>query len=206
MPAPAAIWPANRVGRGDVGIGAVIDVQHHRLRALKQDTVRRGRAPCSGSCQDHADERRDLRAPPRGAWFSNSPPSMSGASNALQQRVVMQQQRFDLARQTVGIDEIAGADRAASNLVFIGWAEPRPVVPIFPEPRASHAAGRAWNAAAGLAPHSRRGPDCPARPPTPWPRKVSISFSRCQGTTTTPLPITESLPLRTMPDGSSDNL
>ena len=36
---------------------------------------------------------------------------------------------------------------------------------------------------------------------TPWPRRVSISFSSAQGSTTTPLPMTDSLP-RTRPEGS----
>jgi hypothetical protein len=41
---------------------------------------------------------------------------------------------------------------------------------------------------------------------TPCPRSFSISATRCQGSTTTPLPITDSLPPRTIPEGSSDSL
>ena len=37
---------------------------------------------------------------------------------------------------------------------------------------------------------------------TPWPRSLAISVTRCQGSTTTPLPMTLSLPPRTMPEGS----
>jgi hypothetical protein len=41
---------------------------------------------------------------------------------------------------------------------------------------------------------------------TPCVRSRAISSTRCQGSTTTPLPITESLPGRTMPEGSSESL
>ena len=41
---------------------------------------------------------------------------------------------------------------------------------------------------------------------TPWPRSFSISITRCQGSTTTPLPMTDSLPPRTMPEGSRRQL
>jgi hypothetical protein len=40
---------------------------------------------------------------------------------------------------------------------------------------------------------------------TPWPRTVSISLSNAHGSTTTPLPMIDSLP-RTTPEGSSDSL
>ena len=39
IPDPAAAWPATRVRRGDVGIGAVVDVEHRALRALEQDAL-----------------------------------------------------------------------------------------------------------------------------------------------------------------------
>jgi len=41
---------------------------------------------------------------------------------------------------------------------------------------------------------------------TPCPRTVAISSTRCQGSSTTPLPITESLPGRTTPEGSACSL
>jgi hypothetical protein len=41
---------------------------------------------------------------------------------------------------------------------------------------------------------------------TPCARSVSISASSAQGSSTTPLPITDSLPGRTMPEGSSEEL
>ena len=41
---------------------------------------------------------------------------------------------------------------------------------------------------------------------TPWPRTVSISAIRCHGSSTTPLPMTESLPPRTTPEGSACSL
>jgi hypothetical protein len=41
---------------------------------------------------------------------------------------------------------------------------------------------------------------------TPCARSVSISAASAHGSMTTPLPISDSLPGRTMPDGSSDSL
>ena len=41
---------------------------------------------------------------------------------------------------------------------------------------------------------------------TPCPSSRSISSSSARGSSTTPLPITDSLPGRTTPDGSSDSL
>ena len=41
---------------------------------------------------------------------------------------------------------------------------------------------------------------------TPWPDTFFTSSRKCQGSTTTPLPMIESLPLRTTPDGSSASL
>ena len=41
---------------------------------------------------------------------------------------------------------------------------------------------------------------------TPCPRMLSISLTRCQGSSTTPLPMTLSLPARTTPEGSACSL
>ena len=41
---------------------------------------------------------------------------------------------------------------------------------------------------------------------TPCEESLSISAPSAQGSITTPLPMTDNLPGRTMPDGSSDNL
>ena len=41
---------------------------------------------------------------------------------------------------------------------------------------------------------------------TPSASILAISSASAQGSITTPLPITDSLPLRTTPDGSSDSL
>src|SRR5579883_106633 len=79
---------------------------------------------------------------------------------------------------------------------------PRPVVPIFWGPRASSRArsiaacdGRI--SAAFSASFSEAGVTC-----TPFAPIASISRSSAQGSTTTPLPITESLPGRTTPEGN----
>ena len=41
---------------------------------------------------------------------------------------------------------------------------------------------------------------------TPWARIVAISSTRCQGSSTTPLPMTLSLPGRTTPEGRACSL
>ena len=41
---------------------------------------------------------------------------------------------------------------------------------------------------------------------TPWAASPSISRHSARGSSTTPLPITDSLPGRTTPDGSSESL
>src|SRR6266581_3017326 len=79
---------------------------------------------------------------------------------------------------------------------------PRPVVPIFWGPRASSrarsiAACEGRMSAAFSASFSDAGVTW-----TPFSRIASISRRSAQGSTTTPLPITESLPGRTTPEGS----
>ncbi len=83
---------------------------------------------------------------------------------------------------------------------------PRPVVPIFAVPRrASLALSKAactGRISAALSEITRlSGPIA-----TPCPRSRVISLTRWNGSITTPLPITDSLPGRTIPDGSSEKL
>ena len=84
---------------------------------------------------------------------------------------------------------------------------PRPVVPMraLPE-RRSRAAGRGRGGAAGSAARSRRCSRLSRLTSTPWPRSASISASSAQGSSTTPLPMTDSLPGRTTPRGQQAEL
>ena len=50
----------HRVGRGDIGIGAVIDVEHGGLRTFEQDALAGGAQP-GESLPDVLRERQDLR-------------------------------------------------------------------------------------------------------------------------------------------------
>ena len=70
----------------------------------------------------------------------------------------------------------------------------------------SRAAGRARDAAAGSGWRSRRCAGCSASTLTPCASSRPISSPSAQGSTTTPLPITDSLPGRTTPEGSRDEL
>ena len=79
---------------------------------------------------------------------------------------------------------------------------PRPVVPSLAPPRAS---SRAWSSSRWIGRIRQTFSaivSASGLTPTPFATMVSISSSSAQGSTTTPLPITESLPPRTTPDGS----
>ena len=83
---------------------------------------------------------------------------------------------------------------------------PRPVVPILAAPAASsRMRSRSWwsGRISGAFSAIIRFAGLIA---TPWAASLSISASSAQGSTTTPLPMTLSLPGRTMPEGSSDSL
>ena len=124
-------------------------------------------------------------------------------AEAAQQRVVVLQQHVDALAQGLRRRQVADADGAAGDLVLVG--------------RADAAAGGADLALAWAA-ASRRRSSVPwsgrmsgafsaisrlsGVTLTPCPRSASISFSSAQGSTTTPLPMIESLPGRTMPEGS----
>ena len=87
---------------------------------------------------------------------------------------------------------------------------PRPVVPILPVPSSlpSRACSRArssspWSGRISGAFSAIRSVSADDRDPLA--AQLSISRSSAQGSTTTPLPMTESLP-RTTPEGSSESL
>ena len=117
------------------------------------------------------------------------------------QRIVMQQQLVDPAREQVGRRQIAHPDRPARDLVLVGRADA-------PAGRADRAGAGAAGGAPARAPvelavqrqDERRGlgdaqivrPDRDAAA-----RSVSISSSSAQGSITTPLPRIDSLPGRT---------
>ena len=111
----------HRVGRGDEGIGAVVDVQQHRLRTLEQHALaglaRRvqlapGRTDIGRDTGRDAVQRRQQRAR---IHFRRA--------KTLAQHIVVRQQALDLAGQRRRILQVDGADGAPSHLVFIGRAD-----------------------------------------------------------------------------------
>ena len=113
----------HRVGRGDVGIGAVVDVEQRALRALEQDAL--------------ALAALDVEQPPhrfgigqklrrqRGQFLQDARAVDLFQIEPAAQRVVMRQQAVDLVRQRVEIGEVHQPDRAAADLVLIGRARCR---------------------------------------------------------------------------------
>ncbi|MBA7633276.1 hypothetical protein ES703_40838 [subsurface metagenome] len=111
----------HRVGRGDVRVSAVVDVEQCALRALEQDAL--------------ALAALDVEQPPHrigiGQQFRRHRHQLSQDHAAIEfrqlhataQRVVMRQQTFDLVRQGLVVREVHQADGAAAHLVFIGRAD-----------------------------------------------------------------------------------
>ena len=196
----------HRVRRGHERIGAVVDVEQGALRALEQDAL------AGATRSDRAGPRRRRRragccgAISRQLAFQQLALDLRHAEPA-PQRVVMHQQAIDLGAERAEILQVLRADRPAPDLVLVGRADAAPGGADLARRRPrSRAAGRARDAAAGSAWRSRRCADCRRRPSRPALPGGSISSPSAQGSTTTPLPMTESLPGRTTPEGSSDSL
>ena len=83
---------------------------------------------------------------------------------------------------------------------------PRPVVPMAPFPEArSRMTSSSWCSGRIKVTFSAiRNESGETATPCPWRR--AISSSSAFGSSTTPLPMTDNLPCRTTPEGSSDNL
>ena len=108
IPEPDAAWPAIVLRRGDVGIGAVIDVEHDALRALEKDALAGLRASSS-----RATPARHKAAPwgrSRSALARASRLDL-GRAEAAQQRVMVNEQRLDLVRRA-----LAGSARSQTRM------------------------------------------------------------------------------------------
>ncbi len=99
----------------------MIDIEHGALRALEQDAVA-ALARLVEKLPDGLDVGRDLRRDLAQLRKQLRAVDLIGA-HAAEQRVVMQQQRFDLRIQRGGIEQVADADGAARDLVLIGRAD-----------------------------------------------------------------------------------
>ena len=83
---------------------------------------------------------------------------------------------------------------------------PRLVVPIWAAPRAPSRAASISLCQGRISEALSASTRLCGETSTPCARMPSISVRRCQGSTTTPLPMTDSLPPRTRPEGSSASL
>ena len=98
MPEPVAACAGHRVGRGDEGIGAVVDVEQRPLRALEQDAfagLRAWRRAAPRRCRHRAARRRGCPSSRRAA----SPDRPRRRPSPRLQRIVMGEQPLDLGRQ-----------------------------------------------------------------------------------------------------------
>ena len=200
-PRPGRGLPRERVRRGHERIGAVIDIEHRALRAFEQDAA--ALAPRLVEQPPHRlgigqDARRD-----RAQLGEQLAAVDLRLVEPAQQRVVVQQQRFEPRLRAPRVGEVADPDRPAPDLVLIGGTDAATGGADAAGRRgAPRGRGRARRATAGSAPRCRRASDCPALTSTPFSRIASISSINAQGSTTTPLPMIDNLPGRTTPDGS----
>ena len=136
-PAAGSRLAGERVGRGDEGIGAVVDIEHRPLRALEEDAL----ALLPGAVEPVPDRRREGQQ--AGCDRQQGLLELGGVGirypEAAPKRVVMEQQLAEPGPQGLDVAQIAETDGAAADLVLVG--------------RADAAAGRAdLGAAAGLLP------------------------------------------------------
>ncbi len=117
--------PRHRVGRSDIRIGAVIDIEHRALRAFEQhalaalhrliDQPPRRLADTAGSS---ARCRAAARADPRRSTSGRSSPRRSGSWCASRRSILPVERLF--------IGQIGNANGAAADFVFIGRADAAP--------------------------------------------------------------------------------
>jgi hypothetical protein len=181
----------------------VIDVEQHALRAFEQDAA-------------SARPRLVQRQPDRPREGQHEPGNLAQVRlqrlaidrrfpEARAQRVVMRAQAIELRIELVDMGEVADADRAAADLVLISRADAAPggadlalARRVLAQPVEIAVDRRIKGQVSAT--RSTSGSTL-----TPWPRSRSTSSRRAQGSSTTPLPMIDRVPV-TMPLGSSDNL
>ena len=195
----------HRVGGGDERIGAVVDVEHHPLRAFEQDALTRPpRLVEKLPYGVHVGE--DTRGH-LAKLLIERPRFHLRRAEAAADGVVMSEQPVDLGAQGSEVLEIIDADGAAADLVLVGRPDAAP--------RGADLAGAGGGLAHGVEFAVQRQDEggvlgdaqvVAAEIVSPCPVSFSISSTSAHGSMTTPLPITESLPGLTIPEGKSDSL
>ena len=110
------------VGRGHIGVGAVVDVQQRALRSLEQQRVTattrlldsRGDV-CNHRLQLRRERQRGIECLPIGHG--------SALVILRQHEVVILEQRLELGGEAVGVEDVLHAQRAPGYFVFVGWAD-----------------------------------------------------------------------------------
>ncbi len=111
----------HRVRRGDVRIGAVVDVEQRALRALEQDAP--ALAPLFVEQRPHRVHVGQHLGRHRGELVVERARRDLVHAEPAAQRIVMRQQAVDLAVEHLQIGKIHQPDRAAADLVLIGRAD-----------------------------------------------------------------------------------
>ena len=121
-PEPAAAVAATVLERGDERIGAVIDVQHHRLRALEQDALA-GAARLRPAAPTPVRRRAGCAAPAPSAASSSACLSNVGAPRPASSVLWCSSSSSSLRRHRFGFGQVGDADGAAGHLVLVGRAD-----------------------------------------------------------------------------------
>ena len=193
-PAPTQAAPGDRVRGGDEGIGAVVDVEHRALGALEDDAgrPRRARATRSAACR-----RCTARAGGRGAGTPRS--SCAGRArgslaNGPQHQPLGLHRRVDLLPQDLLVEQVlhrgcrAGRPcRRSRGRCRAGWCRSGACPSLRLARLVEELVVRHDQVRVGGDAQAARG-RCRRR------RSSSISSVSTRGSTTTPLPIAQSLP------------
>ena len=181
----------------------MVDIEQRALGAFKEDAL--ARTPLAIEQRPHdIDEGKDLRRD-LGELAHQRVLADLGHAQTAPQRVVVHEQAVDLGAQSAEVLEVLGADGAPSDLVLVGRADAAPggADALLGGSRLAQLVELAMQR------QDQRGVLGDLRLcgsiSMPCPRP-SISLTRCQGSSTTPLPMTLSLPGRTTPEGRSASL
>ena len=196
--------PGDGVGGSHERIGAMIDVEQHPLRAFEEDApaararLVKGLPDRPGELENEIGDLAQITLKPRAV---DARLAEAGAK-----RVVMRANPVELGAKLAEMGEIADPDRAAAGLVLISGADAAPRGADLARARSVLAkrveiAVKGQDQRAGVGDLEIVRGDCDALRRRAFPPRPCSA----QGSSTTPLPITDSVP-RTIPEGSRESL
>mmetsp|Transcript_23197 Transcript_23197/g.54782 ORF Transcript_23197/g.54782 Transcript_23197/m.54782 type:complete len:566 (+) Transcript_23197:2995-4692(+) len=112
----------NTVAGGDVGVGAVVDVQQRALRAFEQDVLA-GQVGLVDHVADVGQHRLDGLGHLHRLLEDRLEGQLFALQKAFEREVVQVQQLAQLLGETLGVLQVLGTQRAAGDLVLVGRAD-----------------------------------------------------------------------------------